>query len=81
MFYKGGLVGGLLGRSSTDNIAGEKLGNIFVIRYVWLWSNPEEKFLSSFSRTAFGFSWLSPFTRDTIHSKPFGFPFSLSVEG
>lgn len=38
-------------------------------------------FLSSFSTTAFGYSWLSPFTRDTIHSKPFGFPFSPSVEG
>lgn len=44
MFYKGGLVGGLLGRSSTDNTAGEKWENIFIIRYVWLWSNPEGKY-------------------------------------
>lgn len=44
MFYRGRLVGGLLGRSSTDNMAGEKLGNIFIIRYVWLWSNPEGKY-------------------------------------
>lgn len=44
MFYKGGLVGGLLGRSSTDNIAGGKWKNIFIIRYVWLWPNPEGKY-------------------------------------
>lgn len=47
MFCKGGLVGGLLERSSTDNMAGEKLGSLFIIRYMWLWSNPERKYFYS----------------------------------
>lgn len=43
-FYKGGFAGDLLERSSTDNMAGEKLGNIFTIRNMWLWSNPDGKY-------------------------------------
>lgn len=46
--------------------------NIFIIRYIWLWSNPEGKyFYPAFLEQDLG----------TIHSKPFGFPFSLSMEG
>lgn len=43
--YKRGLEDGWLERSSPDNMAGEKLGNIFTMRIMQLWSHVEGKYL------------------------------------